>query len=500
MFPDEQACSDYLKRVRWPSGFRCPHCGGNKGRQEMNRPLLWGCQDCGKQTSITAGTLMHASKLPLMYWFWAAYLVTSQANGVSALQLQKQLGIGSYKTAWLMLSKLRRAMVDTRKVSGVVEVGKAVIAFRSRHDPEATSRGRSADVKLIIVVAAERLALTDKSAVRRSRLGRIRIEPIGDTGRTSIHNFIRRNIEPGSVVFVDSQTAYHSLPDYSLKRGGGNNAGGTDNLRCAKEAVSLLKTLSLGTYHGFRKRYVPRYLDEFVWRFNRRDSRSASFQLLLGLSVKTRPWPLEEIRNEAIEVRPSSGRVKSSTMSLLKQGDKEQAVCHRDGIVSVTFDYQDLEFSDGKGIVEHILVGVCDKCGDPISIPPSRLLQSSRRGIDWIAERIPNRVKSPLRPASIVRYRKKHEAVCAATAERQSLNIPRKPYHITAHQLDQDGAFRLMRRSLSSSGAGHTSVNPFQRCAGHKPLFPAAVPACPFRLAHRQDGQKHPLKMLLQYM
>jgi hypothetical protein len=110
MFPDERACRGYLWQV-WPNGFACAHCGGVSAGEEANRPLLWGCRSCRKQTSLTSGTVMHGTKLPLQYWFWEAYLVATHSNGISALELHKQLNLGSYKTAGLLLNKLRRAMV-----------------------------------------------------------------------------------------------------------------------------------------------------------------------------------------------------------------------------------------------------------------------------------------------------------------------------------------------------------------------------------------------------
>ena len=113
-FPNEAACVEYLFAARWPQGFRCPGCGNGKAWQLQTKPWTWECAGCGKQTSVTAGTIMHHSKLPLTTWFWAAYLMATHSNGISALQLQRQLALGSYKTAWLMCAKLRRSMLPDR--------------------------------------------------------------------------------------------------------------------------------------------------------------------------------------------------------------------------------------------------------------------------------------------------------------------------------------------------------------------------------------------------
>src|SRR6266540_3054716 len=114
-FPDEKACAAYLAEARWPNGFRCPDCGHDKGWELATKAFTWECALCGKQTSVTAGTVMHASKLPLTAWFWAAYLMTTHSNGIAALQLQKQLGLGSYKSAWLLCGKQRRGQDAGRR-------------------------------------------------------------------------------------------------------------------------------------------------------------------------------------------------------------------------------------------------------------------------------------------------------------------------------------------------------------------------------------------------
>ena len=110
-FPDDAACATYLAAARWPDGFVCPACGSVKGWALTTKAWTHECAACQRQTSVTAGTVLHGSKLKLTVWFWAAYLMATHSNGISALQLQKQLGLGSYKSAWLLCAKLRRAMV-----------------------------------------------------------------------------------------------------------------------------------------------------------------------------------------------------------------------------------------------------------------------------------------------------------------------------------------------------------------------------------------------------
>jgi transposase-like protein len=130
-FLDEASCAAFLFERRWPDGFICPGCGKRRAAVLKSRPRLYECLDCGRQTSITAGTAMHRSKLPLTAWFWAAHLMATHSNGMSARQLEDQLGV-TYKTAWLLTQKLRRSMVDPDRepLEGVVEVDQAEIPFR----------------------------------------------------------------------------------------------------------------------------------------------------------------------------------------------------------------------------------------------------------------------------------------------------------------------------------------------------------------------------------
>jgi hypothetical protein len=136
-FPDNAACARYLFSARWPEGFVCPACKSRKAWELKTKLYTYECACCGKQTSVTAGTVMHRSKLPLLVWFQAIHIMTSHSNGISAEQAQAQLGLGSYKTAWLLLMKLRRAMADPARslLSGIVEVDETEVPLRSKHDP-----------------------------------------------------------------------------------------------------------------------------------------------------------------------------------------------------------------------------------------------------------------------------------------------------------------------------------------------------------------------------
>ena len=156
-FPDDDACARYLAELRWPEGFVCPACAQRSAWQLRTKPWTYECRGCRRQTSLKAGSLMHGSKLSLTLWFWAAYLMATHSNGISALQLQRQLGLGSYKTAWLFCAKLRAAMRGPQRnpLTGLVEVDETTIHYRHRQAAAAGGFGRSPKGKLLIAGACE---------------------------------------------------------------------------------------------------------------------------------------------------------------------------------------------------------------------------------------------------------------------------------------------------------------------------------------------------------
>jgi ribosomal protein L37AE/L43A len=173
-FSDEEACRRYLVESRWPDGFRCPACGRDDAL-ELPARLLWRCRACGRDTSVTAGTVLHRTRTPLTQWFWAAYLVTTHTPGLSALQLQRQLGIGRYETAWTILHKLRRAMVRPGRdlLRGKVEVDETYVG-----GPEIGLRGgRQMGHKALVVAAVE---------ARGAGSGRVRLKVVPDATAASL--------------------------------------------------------------------------------------------------------------------------------------------------------------------------------------------------------------------------------------------------------------------------------------------------------------------------
>jgi hypothetical protein len=281
-FPDEPACAAYLAATRWPEGFRCPACGHDRGWELATKAFTWECAGCAKQTSVTAGTIMHGSKLPLTVWFWAAYLMATHSNGISARQLQGQLGLGSYKTAWLLCAKLRRAMVASERnpLAGIVEVDETTIPHRTRNNPIAGGRGRSGEGKMLIAGAVE---------VVDGRPGRVRLAAIDDFSAASLHAFVSANVAPGTTARTDGWPAYEGAPGVAHDPHVVGKMAAHVVLPWTHRIFANLKRWALGVYHGLRKKHLQTYLDEFVFRFNRRRTRHAAFRSLLGIATTRAP-------------------------------------------------------------------------------------------------------------------------------------------------------------------------------------------------------------------
>jgi ISXO2-like transposase domain/Transposase zinc-ribbon domain len=281
-FPDEEACAAYLAEARWPEGFHCPDCGHDKGWELASKVFTRECAGCGRQTSVTAGTVMHASKLPLTVWFWAAYLMATHSNGIAALQLQEQLGLGSYKSAWLLCGKLRRAMVapDRSPLAGLVEIDETTIPLRTKADPPAGGHGRSAEGKMLVAAAVE---------VHDGGPDRVRLAEIADFSAASLHAFVEANVEAGASAKTDGWSGYPGAPGVTHDPHIVGSMAAHIILPWTHRVFANLKTWALGVYHGLRKKHLQSYLDEFTFRFNRRHTRHAAFRSLLDIAVALKP-------------------------------------------------------------------------------------------------------------------------------------------------------------------------------------------------------------------
>lgn len=292
-FPDEDACRAYLARIRWPEGFCCPGCGSREAWQTARG--LWMCRPCGRQTSVTAGTIFHRSRYPLRAWFTAVWFVCAQKNGTSALGLKRILGLGSYETAWTWMHKLRRAMVrpDRDQLGGPgisVELDETFVGGRS----QLGRRGRY-ETKAEVAIAVERR--------HPKGLGRARMRRISKQRKHEVFAFAADVIAPGTALYTDGHYLYNDLayeldvihkpivlvaardPAHAL-------------LPAVHRVASLLKRWLAGTLHyGHSTAHLDYYLDEFTFRFNRRTSRSRGllFHRLLQQAVNTDPHPLHAL-------------------------------------------------------------------------------------------------------------------------------------------------------------------------------------------------------------
>ncbi len=263
-FDSEEACEEYLFDWRWPDGFCCPRCQGHQATRLSTR-RQYQCRSCRYQVSVTAGTALHRTKLPLQVWFWAMFLVGRHKKSISALQLQADLGLGSYRTAWLLLHKIRACFDESPAfpLEGRVEVDEAYVGGTEK----GALPGRSASKKAIVVTAVE--------VLDNRKMGSARMRSIPDVTSKSLVPFIQQTVDISAVVETDGWRAYEQI----ARRGYQHEQhvsigprGGTFRLvlPAVHLLISNLKTWLRGRFHGVSRKYLPAYLAEFMYRFNRR--------------------------------------------------------------------------------------------------------------------------------------------------------------------------------------------------------------------------------------
>lgn len=302
MFPDEAACAAYLERLRWPDGFRCPYCRtvGEPGRLAKRLRVLQ-CRACRRQVSLTAGTVMQDSHTELSVWFWGAYLVTTQILGISSLNFQRQLGLKRNETAFQMLHKLRAGMVNPArtKIGGEypVEIDETYVGGKTRGEGKGVHHGT-------LVVGAVEVRISEK---RRKKwevahaagiptrgpfyAGRVRLRVIADRGKKTLESFVKANVEPRTAIHTDGWQGYERLPtlgyDHEPLVLHGDSDAAEAHLPMIHLVFSNLKSWIVGTHHGVSVQHLPAYLNEYVFRFNRRFWPFAAFNSLLGIATGT---------------------------------------------------------------------------------------------------------------------------------------------------------------------------------------------------------------------
>ena len=289
-FPDDRACRFYLETLRWSDGFICPSCRHNEAWHGYDH--LWKCKKCSRRTSVTAGTIFDKTRTPLTIWFAAAWYITNQKLGVSALGLQRVMGFKSQQTAWTMLHKFRKAMVrsDRTKLVGEVEVDETYIGGSCKGG----KRGRGAENKFIVVIAVELL--------KPKGYGRVRMRYVPNVKATSLIPFVCDAVETGSLICTDGYDSYNSLSSHGYKHKKLILSSSDNPAHVSMPAVhriaSLLKRWFMGTHQGsVHGTHLQAYLEEYTFRFNRRKSkrRGLLFYRLLQQMVVTEPIPYKKI-------------------------------------------------------------------------------------------------------------------------------------------------------------------------------------------------------------
>jgi transposase-like protein len=287
-FATEEDCYNYISSLRWPNGFKCPRCHGDRSWKTQRSLMV--CTECGHQTSITAGTIFQGTRKPLRLWFHVMWWVMTQKTGASAKNLQHTMGFRRYETAWTWLHKLRRTMIrpGRDRLKGTVEVDETFIGGE-----EEGAKGRKTVTKALVVIAVE---------VEEKKLGRVRFRVIPDASATSLISFIKDTITPNSVVITDGWLGYAPLKkenyEHVVQNISRSKEKASDLLPHIHLVVSLIKRWLLGTHQGaVTPKHLADYLDEYAFRFNRRLSthRGKLFYRLMQQSVSTAPISRREI-------------------------------------------------------------------------------------------------------------------------------------------------------------------------------------------------------------
>ena len=287
-FATDEQCREYLFQLRYPDGFECPRCGFDKvwrtGRGKYQ------CQNCGRDTSVTAGTIFEGTHTPLTIWFRAIWYIVAQKHGASALNLQRILGLGSYQAAWTMLHKLRRAMVrpSRDKLRGRIEVDEAFVGGASHEG----NPGRSSERKVLVAIAVE---VGDKG-----NIGRIRLKRVKNAGAAELVPFVEEVAEKGSTVITDGWSSYAGLSGKGYRHEVivSKNTDPDNLLPHVHTTVSLLKRWILGTLQGScSSKHIEYYLDEYTFRYNRRMSKSRGllFLRVLENAVQIEPTTYKQM-------------------------------------------------------------------------------------------------------------------------------------------------------------------------------------------------------------
>lgn len=281
----EDEAREYLERLLWPAGPVCPHCGtvdqATKLEGKAHRPGVYKCRPCRRQFTVTVNTIFHRSHIPLRTWIMAFSILCAAKKGISALQLQRQLGLGSYQSAWHMAHRIRHAMArDPLKgmLQGRIEVDETYVGGKPRPHSGVKAKPGRGTAKTPVVALVE-------------RNGNVRAKPIERVDAKTLKTAIRENVDPSSMILTDEWAAYRGIGKefkrghFAVNHGAGEYARGGAHVNTAESFFALLKRGVYGSFHHVSKRHLHRYCDEFSFRWNTRKAKDGERTTEALLSV-----------------------------------------------------------------------------------------------------------------------------------------------------------------------------------------------------------------------
>jgi len=284
LFSTEEDCTQHAFDLRWPKGFICPRCQNDKYGLIKSR-LLYRCKSCRYQASLTAGSIMHRTRTPLMVWFWTIFLVGCDKRGHSALSLSKEMGI-SYWVAWTMLQKIRKAMGQqdaNYRLDGLVEMDEGYFGGTSKTGKRGRGTTKS---KVLIAVSTD----VDKKHAKFLKMKRVE-----DFNRSTVEKFVNQHLTDGCTVQTDGLNIYESLSSLVKEHQKLTIKTGASPLPWVHTIIANAKSFVGGTFHGLAPKHLQAYLDEFCYRFNRRFWEGQLFNRLLAACLGYPPTTYGEL-------------------------------------------------------------------------------------------------------------------------------------------------------------------------------------------------------------